>query len=210
MKKIAIFDLDHTIISADSLLLFIIYLIRKYPIHIFYIPYLFFMGILKFFKLISMEELKSKWLIFIKNMDENELDILSSAFVKKKVLPKIKPEVFGLLKELREKDYILIMATASFEFYVKYIFEYLDFDYYFGTRVNYKSNRYAITGNNCKGDEKISRIKEILEPESILRTDSFGYSDCLSDLPFLLLTDTFFLIDKKKWSIKRKINQNRL
>jgi HAD superfamily hydrolase (TIGR01490 family) len=205
MKKIALFDLDHTIISVDSMGSFIIFILKKYPFNIIHLPYLLFMTLLRFLKLITMEKYKSAWLIFIKNIDENELDVLSKEFVRETILPKIKPEIHDELNRLKENDYLLVMATASFEFYVKYIFEYLGFDYFFGTKTKYFYKKYIINGKNCKGKEKINRIREIIKPDSIVKAGSLGYSDCLSDLPFLALTETFLLVDKKKWYIKRKI-----
>lgn len=209
-KKIALFDLDHTILSVDSLISFVIYILQIHPYKIFYLPYLFFISLLRMFKLINIENFKSAWLIIIKGFSPDKLDEFSKTFINNKIIPKIKKECLIKINKLRKNNYSLILATASFEFYAKYISNYLKFDYFCGTLVNYyeNNNSYKVKGKNCKGKEKIERIKNELDITTIDKINSYSYSDSLTDLPFLSLTDSFFLISKKKWKIRRKINQN--
>ena len=63
-------------------------------------------------------------------------------------------------------------------------------------------------GKNCKGEEKVNRLKEVLTKEKI-EVDffkSYMFSDSLSDLPLLDLVGNSYLINyKKKNKVKFKI-----
>jgi len=205
LKKIAIFDLDNTIISVDSLICFISFILIKYPFKFIYLPYLLFRTFLKIFKIISIEEFKTSWLILIKGLKLNELDRLSKSFIENKVIPKIKKGALDEIARLKNDNFTLILATASFEFYTKHVFEYLKFDYHFATIVEYNDKNfiYKLSGINCKNEEKINRITKVISKNDILIEESLGYSDSLTDLPFLELTQNFYYIDKKFWKVKR-------
>ncbi|OHD05771.1 MAG: hypothetical protein A2086_13295 [Spirochaetes bacterium GWD1_27_9] len=211
MKNIALFDIDYTLISCDSFILFVFFLIQKNPLKIIYFPFLFFVSILRVFKLISLDKFKSYWLIFINNFTKEKLDSLSKEFVEKHILKRIKKESVEEIKTLKEKGYLIILATASFDFYIKYFVEHLPkVDYYFATKIVTKNDKATpkIEGKNCKGKEKIRRILEIIPKEQIKKDNSFGYSDSKTDLPFLELVEKFNLIDKKQWKIITQISTN--
>jgi phosphatidylglycerophosphatase C len=210
MIKIAVFDLDNTIISIDSFASFIFYVIRKHPYKIVHFPYIFYKSVLKLLGLIGFNEFKSSWMIIINNMTHEYLENISHDFVNEKLIQKIKPGAAEEIESLRKKGYKLILATASFEFYAGYLSEYLKFDYLFGTKIVYEDNavKAEIDGINCKGEEKIKRIVNVINKNEIMISESIGYSDCMSDRFFLQITGAFNLVSKKKWRILKTINNN--
>ena len=204
MRKIAVFDLDHTILSTDSFIDYVIFMLTKYPLKLFYLPYLSLLLVLKVIGIIKFEYFKSKWLLFFKGINIDEIENNSKKFCDNLIRKNVKKGALDEIERLRKSGFELVLATASFEFYVKYIFEYLRFDHLFGTKVLYDDKRRIIPeidGKNCKALEKISRITSVINKNDIDRINSTGYSDCKSDLFFLEITGTFNLVAKKQWKI---------
>ncbi|HOE99977.1 MAG TPA: HAD-IB family hydrolase [Spirochaetota bacterium] len=202
--KLALFDIDYTLISVDSLIKFIFYIFKLYPLKILCLPYLLLISLVKILGFISIETLKNNWLILLKNVPPERLDEISLNFVEKKIKRRIKPQVPQLIDKLRAEGYRIICASASFEFYVKHICALLNVTEYFGTKVEYKNKRYYVKGKNCKDYQKINRILSKISIDDIDVKNSVGYSDSKSDLPFLQIVKKFYLISKKRWKIKKE------
>ena len=209
MKKIAIYDVDYTIISINSLLAFIILFMKRKPLKMIFIPFLFFVTVLWFLKIISTEKVKSFWLIMFNKISEKKMNDFSNEFINKIIVPKIKPQAIESINNYKQKGYLIIFASASFEIYIKYLAEYLKADYSFGTKIviNDEKLTIKIDGKNCRGKEKINRILESIPIKKIQKKGSVGYSDSMSDLPFLELAEKFYKIKRKKWTISKIIKK---
>lgn len=203
-QKIALFDIDHTLLSVDSLIKFIFFIFRFYPLKILYLPGLIFVSIVKLLGFISIETLKNYWLILLKNIDPKRLDEISGNFVEKKIKKRIKPQAVILIDKLRAEGYKIICASASFEFYVKHICALFNVTEYFGTEVEYKNDRYYVKGKNCKDYQKINRILSQVSIDEIDVKNSVGYSDSKTDLPFLQIVKSFYLVNKRSWKIRKE------
>ncbi|HPO49991.1 MAG TPA: HAD-IB family hydrolase [Spirochaetota bacterium] len=203
MIKIALFDIDLTLIKKDSFLLFLLFMIKKEPLRLFFLPYILFISFLRIFRLVSMEFFKQSWLLFIKGIEKKKLDALSKVFFERVVKNYVKPGVEDYIDKLKSEGYAIVFATASFEFYIKYIKEYFDADYFFGTKIIFKNDKASarIDGKNCKGSEKITRIIQILDKNQIDIENSISFSDSKTDLPFLELCSKFFYVNPKKWEV---------
>ena len=110
----------------------------------------------------------------------------------------------------KEEDNVIIMITASPYAYMKY-FKYYDLaDEVIGTEFFYENSRYKnqFIGENCKGIEKVKRIKAVLGKLGIEidYENSYAYSDSKSDLPMLSLTKNAFLVSKKDGEVIEQIN----
>jgi HAD superfamily hydrolase (TIGR01490 family) len=206
MKKIALYDVDYTVISVNSMFSFFIYSIIKKPFIILYLPLIIVLFFLWGIKLLPVNILKSFWLMHLKGMDKKEIEAFSKNFVNKCLIPKIKKYVIENIDDYRKKGYLIIFATASYEFYIKYLAEYFKADYFFGTKILFIDNRFypKVIGRNCRGKEKIRRILEVLPANKIDKRSSVGFSDSTSDLPYLELVDDFKIVSTKKWKIVKE------
>lgn len=204
-QKIAIFDIDNTILSVDSFFRFIIYIIKLYPYKIINIPYFIFILFLKLLNIISIEELKEKLLNkLLKNIKDEDIKGISNDFINNVLLKKIKPQIKDYITSLRENGFYIIFATASFEFYIKYLANIFDVKTFVGTQILRKSDLFYINGKNCKDIEKILRIKKIFNTDDIDRENSISFSDSITDIFFLELCKKFYLVHKKKWKILKE------
>lgn len=185
----ALFDLDQTIIPWDTQLLFCNFVLKREPmrrLHIFgLIPFL------PFTKLLGAEGMKRVFLNYLALMDAVTLDRYAREFVDEIFPSEMYAEVLEIVREHKQAGRLAILNSASPEVWVKYLAQKMEFDHYYGTRVEISERvRFFpdIIGGNNKGATKIGRMKphfpsdwndgEVLE-------NSYGYSDSHADIPML-------------------------
>lgn len=178
-KPVALFDFDNTIAQGDSIKRLLIYDLKKYPWHIFYIikTGIYYLGYI--FHLCSFETAKSVLLFPLDSMNENDLQ----KFYEQHVASHYYKNVVQQMKKHQEAGCFVIVCTASVEAYMKY--HQLPADCMLGT----KTKNGKIIGKNCKNEEKINRIMACLKEHDIEidYEHSYGYSDSNSDIPMLSL-----------------------
>lgn len=199
--KIALYDIDYTLIPFDSFFVLFFKLIKDYPINILRLIYLLPSAVLTGLKLKTLTDFKSDCLVLLKDLTDDELDILSKEFVEKYIIPNIKDSVRENIENNRNNGFKIVFATASFEFYLKYLAQYFNTDFFLGTVIEGKNNRRRIKGLNCKGQEKIERINKVIKLTDIKKDESVSFSDSMTDFPFSQITSEFNLVDKKKWEV---------
>ncbi|GIX42398.1 MAG: haloacid dehalogenase [Leptospiraceae bacterium] len=212
----AIFDLDYTLIPHDTIFLFANYILKKQRWKIFYLFFVISVIPLAILKIFTSKELKQVFLSFIWHIPQDTLDEYAKSFVKEIVIPKIYPELLQEIKEQKIQKKILILNTASPDFYAKYIGEELGFDYTIATPILLKEKQSLfpkIIGENNKSYAKIKRMQSLL-PENIqnqfkkynpinpkkpefpfILKNSISYSDSIADLPLLRLTEKAKIIN---------------
>lgn len=99
----------------------------------------------------------------------------------------------------RAAGYRLVMATASYRFYVAAIATRLGFDDVIATNSKTSEHgvRAGIAGENCYGPAKLRMIEAWLAEEGIARADAHirFYSDHVSDAPALEWADEAFAVN---------------
>ena len=99
-------------------------------------------------------------------------------------------------KKCHKNDDVII--TASPEFLIQEICKRLDINTLIASKVNSYDGKYV--GNNCYGEEKVSRYYELFPKEKI---DQF-YSDSISDLPIARISNNAYLVKKNKIEVWKK------
>lgn len=207
MKKIALFDIDKTLIPYDSFFKWIFAILKKKKSHLLKIPKLVLLGITVIGNPQKLTRYKEKWLSLADNFSEEEIVELSKKLVNECIIPDLKPGVENAIKQYKASGYTIIFATASFEIYFCYLAQYFGVDYFFGTKVQLIGGKWKIVGQNCKGQEKIRRILEKLPEQEIDKSNSVGFSDSMSDYPYSSLVKKFYLVDKKHWKTVKSFIQ---
>lgn len=193
----AIFDVDYTIVNGDSMLLMLLFGIKKRPLIIFCIPIILVKTVFSLLGIIDKKIAKDAINIPLRYLKEEEVE----QFYNDVLLKKINVEVMKCLKKHKEDGCYVLLASASAESYLNYFAEHDYIDVVIGTRVNKINNK--IEDENCKGIEKVKRINVYLE-ENNLEIDfenSFAYSDSLSDKPMLTLVKNRYKVNKIKGTI---------
>lgn len=182
-KAVNLYDFDHTIYKGDASLDFIIYCMVRNP-KLWKYSRIQGIAIIKYILgLSSRKQLKQSAFSFLKGIEDIDavLDNFWSNHEKK---------ITDWYSEKHRPSDILI--SASPEFLLLPITEKKNIGGLIATRMNKGTG--AILNKNCRGEEKLRRLK-ISYPE--VRVD-YCYSDSLSDMPILTLAANPYIVKRKK------------
>ena len=202
MEKLAIFDIDYTITRKETLMEFFKYLVSKDIKNIKFLPRALYSGLMYGVKVYDEKRVKECFLKFIENIDEAELAKLTKSFYDEKVSKILYKDAVDMIKKLKKEGYMVVLISASPEFYVKEFYAIKEVDLIIGTKFTFEDGKFIrkMDGNNCKGKEKVRRLNEVLKEKNI-KVDfknSYMFSDSLSDKPLLDLVGNPYLINYKK------------
>ena len=183
IENMNVYDFDKTIYDGDSTLDFYLFVLKKKPELIKYLP-VQVLGFIKYlFGMCTKLEFKEKFYFFLNGIDY--IDNLIEVFWDEKQL-KIKE---WYLKSKKDSDLII---SASPTFLLEPICKRVGIKHLIASEVNKKTG--VCEGENCYGEEKVIRLKKEFKDSVI---DQF-YSDSLSDAPLSLLADKRFIVSGNK------------
>lgn len=201
---VALFDIDKTIISRDSMFSLMQYTFKYHPNTR--------KGTLKFvrhgikyvLKQVNTKAVKEAAFACINELTEGEL----KTFYTKEISKYFYKDALEKIKELKKQGYIVLLITASPECYMKYFAELEGVDDVIGTILESRGNKFmnTIQGENCKGIEKVKRIQQWLDKRQIEidYENSYAFSDSMSDLPMFELVKNAYLINNRKSNYPNK------
>lgn len=202
MKKLAIFDIDYTITKRETLMEFFKYSIQIDKKNIRFLPRAIFCGSMYMLKVYDEKKVKEKFLKFIDGIKEKDLAKLVKTFYDYKLKTILYEDALNMIKKLKSEGCDIYLISASPEFYVNEFYNIKEVDKIIGTRFNFTNGifRGEMDGENCKGEEKVRRLKEFIKKEKIEVDfkESYMFSDSLSDKPLLDLVGKPYLINYKK------------
>lgn len=202
MEKLAIFDIDYTITRKETLMEFFKYLVLKDIKNIKFLPRALYSGLMYGIKVYDERRVKECFLKFIDNIDEKDLAKLTKSFYDERLSSILYKDAVDMIKKLKNEGYMVILISASPEFYIKEFYAIKEVDLIIGTKFAFDGGKFVrkMNGNNCKGEEKVKRLNEVLKEKNI-KVDfknSYMFSDSLSDKPLLDLVGNPYLINYKK------------
>lgn len=177
--KFDIYDFDHTIYDGDCSIDFYFFCVRKKPTLLAYMPYQLWHYALFVLRLESRTKFKNSFFIFLRSLNDTNkyVEEFWSAHFKK-----IKTWYKG---SDHTKD---IIISASPEFLVEPASHRLKVHLLIATRMDPKSG--IVDGENCRGEEKVVRLKKALGKPQIRK----AYTDSLSDMPILALAKERYIV----------------
>ena len=197
-QKIAVFDLDGTITYKDTYVAFLLLCLKKRPLRVLRGGELVFYLLVHKAGLRTNHWLKAKYLGTVAGgLGGTQLDDIVEEFCVATIEKNIKPLALAEMDKLRSQGYTLVLATASFGFYVERLFRSLNMDYLLCSKAMLDTDGKItgdLDGKNCIGDEKASRLKALMMDQkwnSIAR----AYSDDLVDLPLFKMADMPLVVD---------------
>ncbi|CAH8714705.1 HAD-IB family hydrolase [Paenibacillus thiaminolyticus] len=194
LSKVALFDIDKTIIRRDSMFLFLKYGLAAKPRSAIHLPALAWNLLLYKLGIMPAEKAKQFFFRSIAYMDEGDLE----AFYDRVLVPEMYQDALAEMRSRKKLGYRVLLVTASPVAYMKYFKKLGCVDEVLGTELQRRNGCYThlIEGKNCKAEEKVARIRDYLERHQ-LEIDyeaSCAYSDCTSDLPMLEMAGQRYLI----------------
>lgn len=202
MEKLGIFDVDFTLTKRETLMQLYLFMIKKKPSLIAHMPKSLGSALFYALKIFNAKKAKQYFISFIEGMREDEMQELVKEFYKQRLSKIFYNDAMDMMKKLKSQGYKIYLISASPEFYLKELYNIPEVDKVIGTRFKCNDGIYSryINGENCKGEEKVSRLKASLKEEKI-DVDfkaSYMFSDSLSDLPLFNLVGHPYLINYKK------------
>ena len=202
MEKLAIFDIDYTITRKETLMEFFKYIVSKDIKNIKFLPRALYSGLMYSIKVYDERRVKECFLKFIDNIDEKDLAKLTKSFYDERLSSILYKDAVDMIKKLKNEGYMVILISASPEFYIKEFYAIKEVDLIIGTKFAFEGGKFVrkMDGNNCKGEEKVKRLNEVLKEKNIKADfkNSYMFSDSLSDKPLLDLVGNPYLINYKK------------
>lgn len=197
-KKIAVFDLDGTITCKDTYVAFLLLCLKKRPLRILRGGELIFYLLIHKTGLRSNHWLKSKYLGTVAGgLGGAELDKIVEEFCVATKERNFKPKALAELDKLRSQGYTLVLATASFGFYVERLFSILNMDHLLCSEAMLDADGKItgdLDGKNCIGEEKASRLQDLMVTQQWGSVER-AYSDDLVDLPLFKMANKAFVVD---------------
>lgn len=184
-QALACFDFDGTMIRGDSIVSYLKtarrrgLLSRRGMASVLWHTICFFLG------LENSDETKTRALRFRKKLTAEAQESLDREFALQELLPRIYPGALTQWKTHQAEGKKMLLVSASTDNYMHWIADALGADALLCTRLTPDGR---VTGN-CKGEEKVRRIRAWLRQEGIGADweASFAYGDGKSDLPMLRL-----------------------
>lgn len=202
MKRLAIFDVDYTITKKETQIELFKYVIKEDKRNLIYIPRVIFSGLMYLIKVYDEKKVKESFLKFIDGKAEKELKQLVERFYKNRLSKILYEDSINMMKKLKNEGYDIYLISASPEFYLYELYAIKEIDRIIGSKFSLKNGKFnrRMEGENCKGEEKVRRLKEVISEENIEvdYKNSYMFSDSLSDKPLLDLVGKPYLINYNK------------
>lgn len=191
VKNVAIFDMDRTLTKGGSFSPYLLMFVAEDTDKMFWVFAVLFQMLLYVLKFRTRKTLKEYMLrSFMTGMSNNQVKKHSEKFVKK-LEKKNKFYEAGLeaIKAHKKKGDIIVIATASMDFYVDHIAKKLGADHVVATTSVWQKGIIVpmIKGENCYGVDKAKRVQAWLAGQKVGKV--WFYSDHHTDAPTFALAD---------------------
>lgn len=190
--RYAFFDLDHTLLPFDTQTLFCNFVLKRAPwrvfLHIIFVPF----AIGRALGLCGTATAKRAFLSYLWGMKRGRLKELAREFAHDSARTWSYPELRAEILRHRHQGRILVLNTASPDFYAREIAEVFGFDHCVATQVVVPAvmpMMPQLAGPNNKRQAKITAMREQVPGVAALsdeqRFHCWAYSDSTADIPLL-------------------------
>jgi HAD superfamily hydrolase (TIGR01490 family) len=203
MKRIAIYDMDKTITRKATFGLFIVFVLTKCkPWRLWVLPIMAVVTLSYVLKLISRSRLKeiNLRLLMGRRIETKDAQKIAQAFTLGRISGLILPKAEAQIEQDRDAGYRIVLATASYRFYVEAIAASLQISDVIATDcISDGSTAFLpqIEGENCYDEGKLRMVRAWLTAQDIPRESAYirFYSDHVSDAPCLGWADEAFAVN---------------
>ncbi len=186
--KLALFDFDGTLTTKDSLEEFIIFAVGKRS---YYFKLFFFSPIYLLYRLKLLHNSTAKEMLFrlyFKNIDEQKFKELALAFSTEKIESILREDIYKKFLEHIQNGDRVIIVSASMKCWLKPWSDKQGVEL-LSTELEFKDGKFSgfFKTKNCHGEEKLSRVQELLNLKDY--EEVFTYGDSSGDDHILAVAD---------------------
>jgi HAD superfamily hydrolase (TIGR01490 family) len=182
----AVFDFDGTVLRTDTTVALLAFVVRRFPRAL---ADLLGLGIRVppvALGLLSRDRLKELAVATLRHVPPADREGFFREFHDRVVAPRFLARALQRIAWHREQGHELVLASASIELYLRHAAAALGFPHLVCTRATLDP-RPRLVGANCRGGEKVRRLRELDIFPRVDWSVSWCYSDSLSDLPLFRL-----------------------
>ena len=191
MPGTAFFDMDRTLTRTGTWSRFMFSVNKTRPLFYLRLPLLGLHAIAYKLGLLSRQSVKEHGLKTLTWAKRDDLERAAERFANEEVRSGLRRQTLAVLEKHRAAGDTLVMATAAADLVAKPIAEKLGFAVVISTELEWSSEDRMtgkLAGPNCYGQAKLDLILAS-NAEHDFKRPSAGYSDHVSDLPFLQWVD---------------------
>jgi len=206
--QLAVFDLDGTITRHDSLTPYVLGFLKRRPWRLFRLAMV--LPTLLRFALGAADrgELKGSLIHWtLGGSSRQEIDAWTARFVPHLIAHGLFHDALEHIARHRSNGDVLVLMSASPEFYVPAIARELGFSEVTCTGVRWVGERLdgRLTTPNCRGEEKVRRFQALQASHAGLPTTAYGNAD--SDLAHLKLASRGVLVNGDEPTRRRAVRE---
>lgn len=189
--KLAIFDLDETLIAGDSASLWLEYLVARKLTSADILAQEQGLMAAYYQGLLDMDAYMALTLAPIRYWPAEHLTPLITDFVRHNILPLVYSDAQARLNWHLNQGHTVVIISATGEHLVKPIARALGVHHAIGIMLERKNGIYTglTQGVYSYQEGKLTRLQQWLQQQDATPTVSYGYSDSLNDLPLLEYVD---------------------
>ena len=204
-RYIAFFDLDHTIINANSGKALIQYAYKKGAISRRFIYWGMYLSMLYKFGLKDPVMIISSLTRWLKGVPEQEFNDLSNEMFKTHLVRYIRPEIVTKIQYHKQSDAMVVILSSSIFPVCKAVADHLKMDGIICSTLKTIDGLYTgdPEGLFCFGREKVNRLSEYCENKKINPALCWYYGDSIDDLPVLTVIGNPVCVNPDKKLLKQ-------
>jgi len=190
-QPLYIFDLDETLINADSSMIWHRFLVEKNIVT----DSNFLAEDRRLMSLYSAGKLDMPtYLNFsmtpLTKLTKEQVDSLVDECVEKYIMPTVFPQAQQLLAQLKQDNITTVLISATVSFIVKKVANKLGIEHAMGVDMLVESGCYSanILGVASYREGKVTRLESWLAEQTEIFTDTYFYTDSINDLPLCLFS----------------------
>ncbi|MFD1007233.1 HAD family hydrolase [Oceanisphaera ostreae] len=189
--KLAIFDLDETLIAGDSASLWLEFMVRRKLAHADILVQEKNLMSAYYQGRMDMSAYMTLTLAPIRHWQPQDLTPLVDEFVLQDILPIVYPEARARLNWHQAQGHRVVIISATGEHLVKPIARALGVEHAIGIMLECCEGSYSgrTRGVYSYQEGKLTRLQDWLQEQQLTPSLSYAYSDSLNDLPLLQYAD---------------------
>ncbi len=190
-KRLILLDIDDTLFRCDTFVSLIKYYLSNNFFKLIFLPRLIFSAALFKLGAITNITLKKNALMILSGEKRESLIKYANRLIDKLFAKKLNFAVSEAVRKMAASGlYDIIVISASPSFYIDLIGRRINAAHTIATHIKFDKNdilQAELIGKNCKHEEKINRLKQIINLNDYDLQNSYAFSDSITDLPMFEL-----------------------
>jgi HAD superfamily hydrolase (TIGR01490 family) len=184
---IAFFDLDDTLIRANSGKLLVRGAYEKDMMNLRDLVKALWLSLLYKFRLMNSEKIIDRMLKWLAGVPEKRVSDLSCEVFEKYMLHRISQEATSEIRMHKDKNAAIVLLSSALYPVCRKVADSLDLDDIICTELETDGDCFTgrPLGKICYGNEKLLRLEKYCENNNSKISDAWYYADSISDLPVL-------------------------